>query len=403
MPVLTRNEKTISDGGRHFQFHTVQLFDSEHNVSVGLLSCGLHGLALIPLENGDTMFEIIIGVCLGTASICAERLLPVSIETQDACEQAAPGLARSWAEARSMTLQDARCVGRSDLATAVPSFETKEIAPGVFVHKGQHGIPSPDNEGDLTNLGFIVGDDAVAVIDAGTSRAMAERLYSAIRTRTGLPIKWLLITHMHPDHSLGASFFREAGARIVGHPNLESALANRANSYETALSRLLGQKAYLGTELVGPDEAFESQKIDLGGRILQVTAHPIAHTDNDLTVLDTKTGTWFVGDLVFAEHTPALDGAILGWQKLLSIMAETPAERVVPGHGPAMLDWPSGGSAIRNYLAALTAETRSALAAGEPMSRAIHHLGESQRGEWLLFDEFNKRNATAAYKELEWE
>ena len=143
--------------------------------------------------------------------------------------------------------------------------------------------------------------------------------------------------------------------------------------------------------------------MDLGGRVLEVQTYQIAHTDNDLTVYDRETSTLFAGDLVFAEHTPALDGSILGWQTVLDTLSDMKVAQVVPGHGPVLRNWPAGAQPIRGYLSALTAETRAAIAAGEPMSSAIDHLGESQRGHWLLFDEFNKRNATAAYKELEWE
>lgn len=350
------------------------------------------------------MFEIVLTACLATGDVCATRLLPVGIVSRDDCTASAPDLAAAWASRfGNLTVQDVTCAPGDTLASSIEPLDVTEIAPGVFMHQGQHDVPSPRNRGDLANLGFIVGETGVAVIDAGTTRGVAERLYSAIREKTDLPIRWLLLTHMHPDHSLGASFYREAGARIVGHPNLISGLANRAESYQTALLRLLGAEAFLGTRLVGPDSAETPSEIDLGGRLLDLRTYPIAHTDNDMTVLDRQTGTLFAGDLVFAEHTPALDGSILGWQQVLADLTSLDVARVVPGHGPLLEDWPEDAQPIRGYLSALTEETRAAIDRGEPMSRAVDHLGESQRGDWELFDEFNKRNATAAFKELEWE
>ena len=52
--------------------------------------------------------------------------------------------------------------------------------------------------------------------------------------------------------------------------------------------------------------------LDLGERRIDVEAHPTAHTDNDLTVFDYRTGTWFLGDLLFMGHVPALDGRLKG-------------------------------------------------------------------------------------------
>jgi glyoxylase-like metal-dependent hydrolase (beta-lactamase superfamily II) len=109
-----------------------------------------------------------------------------------------------------------------------------------------------------------------------------------------------------------------------------------------------------------------------------------------------------MGDLVFDGHTPAVDGSALGWLALLDRLAARPAARIVPGHGAAALAWPVAGAATRTYLADLVAETRAALARGESLGTATRHLGADLRGDWLLFDAFNARNATAIYRELEW-
>lgn len=342
------------------------------------------------------MFEIVLTACLSTASVCAERMVPAGYPTAEACIAAAPDRAATWAQRHDLTAMDVRC---SDSA---PALDVTEIAPGLFVHMGQTDVPRPGNAGDLANLAFVIGKTHVGVIDAGGSRQVAERLYGAIRRQTELPIGWVIVTHMHPDHSLGASVFQEAGAKVIGHRNLARALANRAESYATAMQRLMGAHAFLGTRIVGPDVT-DVDQIDLGDRILTITTHATAHTSTDLTVVDQATGTLFTGDLVFSGHTPALDGSILGWQAVLDAMVDRNVQRIVPGHGPAVLPWPEGAAATRAYLAALTRETRAAIAAGESMRTAIRHLGESQRAHWQLFDEFNKRNATAAYKELEWE
>lgn len=352
------------------------------------------------------MFDIIVSLCLAAGSPCAERLLPAGFPDQAVCQAAAPERAATWAASlKTVTVKATRCIAQADLATTLGALEVQQVAPGVFVHQGMIAVPSRANRGDTANLGFVIGDRSVAVIDAGGARAVAERFYAAIRAQTTLPISHVVLTHMHPDHTLGADFFRDLGAEIVGHPNLERALANRAESYQTALKRLLGEEVYLGTRLTQPDAATETREIDLGERVLAVTARPLAHTETDVTVLDRTTGTLFVGDLVFASHTPALDGAILGWQTLLDDMAaQTNAvARIVPGHGPTTLPWPEGMQATRAYLAAITAEARAAIADGAPMSQAVKTIGESQRNNWKLFDEFNRRNATAAFQQLEWE
>lgn len=345
--------------------------------------------------------ELIVGICLAAQpTVCANHLLPgptSCIEVRDVEARAV-----DWVAARpELVLAGAHC---APLDRAVAPLEVAEIAPGVFVHAGHQALANAANGGDIANIGFVVGTEAVAVIDAGGSRAVGEALYAAIRTRTDLPIRWLVVTHMHPDHVFGAEVFREAGAAVVGHTRLPAALANRVDSYTETLAREAGPQAALASRLVLPDVTVETTlTLDLGGRQLVLEAWPTAHTDNDLTALDTGTGTWWLGDLVFDGHTPAVDGSALGWLALLDRLAARPATRIVPGHGAVALPWPEGAAATGAYLSALVAETRAALAQGESLGAATRHLGADLRGDWLLFDAFNARNATAVYRELEWE
>lgn len=346
------------------------------------------------------MIALALSLCLAAdPSVCVERHLPVAAPASEAaCRAEGNARAAAWVAGHpDLTLTGWRCTADA------PAAAIAEVAPGVFVHRGRHEVAAPGNAGDLANAGFIVGAKAVAVIDAGGSRAVGEELLAAVRGVTDLPVRWLILTHMHPDHVLGAEVFAEAGAMIVGHARLGRALAARAETYETNLRRLLGA-AYAGTRVLLPDEGVEgTREIDLGGRVIELAAHPTAHTDNDLSVFDRQTGTWWVGDLVFAGHAPALDGSIKGWIAVLEAMGGRPASRIVPGHGPASLPWPGGADRTLGYLRALASETRMAIRRGETMNQAIRHLGESQRPGWELFDEFNPRNASAAFQELEWE
>jgi quinoprotein relay system zinc metallohydrolase 2 len=348
------------------------------------------------------MIELVLSLCLlADPNICAQRLLPARTPvTRTACLASASQRAENWAAARlELALTGWECK-TPDLEPA----SATEIAPGLWVHKGLNEIPSPQNAGDLANTGFIVGADMVAVIDAGGSRRAAEQLYLAIRQVTDLPLGWLILTHMHPDHVMGASLFADAGADLLGHAAFPDALANRAETYGTNFGGLIGTREMIATRVVAPDKTISAKTvIDLGGRLLTITPQPTAHTNNDLMIRDELTGTLWLSDLVFAQHLPALDGSIRGWLEVLDALARHAATRLVPGHGPVALEWPAGLAPTRDYLAALAAQTREAIDRGESLRDAIKHVGQSLRGDWQLFDEFNARNATAAYTELEWE
>lgn len=279
-----------------------------------------------------------------------------------------------------------------------------EIAPGVFAHKGEIAEYAPENEGDVANAGFIIGRDAVAVVDTGGSARVGARLHAAIRAVTPLPIRYVINTHMHPDHVFGNAAFEADQPAFVGHHKLARGLSARAERYLAINREAIGDAAFAGTKIVLPTLPIsETTTLDLGGREIVLEPQKTAHTDNDLVVRDMQTGTMFLGDLVFAEHAPSLDGSILGWQSVLDALTQTTAQRVVPGHGPPSMPWPDAARPLQHYLEVITEEIRAMLKENRTLSEATAAVGLSERGAWKLFEDYHARNVSAAFAELEWE
>ncbi|TCK31556.1 quinoprotein relay system zinc metallohydrolase 2 [Ancylobacter aquaticus] len=297
----------------------------------------------------------------------------------------------------------ARADAAKRAAGAGAALPLEPVAEGVHVFRAPYELIAPSNDGAIANMTLIVGDEAAAVIDTGNSCHAGARMLAAVRATTDKPLRYVINTHMHPDHTLGNAAFAGEGVRFVAHHKMPRALSLRAETYLAQVERLLGAEAE-GTRIVLPDLLVEDRlTLDLGARPLELRAHPTAHTDNDLTVFDVVSGTWVMGDLLFVGHIPTLDGSLQGWLALLDVLAGTPAARAVPGHGPASTPWPQVSEAERRYLAALQRDMRRLLEEGGAMSEAPAHAVVSERGDWALFDEFNARNAIAAYHELEWE
>jgi quinoprotein relay system zinc metallohydrolase 2 len=278
-----------------------------------------------------------------------------------------------------------------------------EVAPGLFVLPGLDEEPSPANANAIANVGFAVGQDAVAVLDAGGSLAHGQRLRRAVAATTRLPIRHLVLSHVHPDHVLGAAAFADLEPEVIGHARLPEALALRHEGYLRALMRDLGPAAE-GSAALRPTRLVEERlDIDLGGRVLEIRAHATAHTDNDLSVLDQATGTLFVADLVFLRHIPTLDGSLPGWLDVLEALRAVRAARVVPGHGPASAPWPAAAEDTTRYLTVLRDGTRAAIAAGTGIAEAPARVATEEAARWRLARAHHGRNVTAAYRQLEWE
>ena len=275
------------------------------------------------------------------------------------------------------------------------------VAPGDYAHFGEISLTTPTNQGDIANLGIIVGRDAVAVVDTGGSVEVGQRLLAAVHGVTNKLVRYVINTHEHPDHVFGNAAFGP-GVTFVGHHNLPAELAKRGTYYLGSFREALGAAAIAEVRIIPPTLLVDGETtLDLGDRRLRLTAwSPAAHTNCDLTVLDETTGVLFAGDLLFLQHIPVVDGSVTGWLSVLQRLAKLPARTVVPGHGRLAAPWPQALDDEHRYLTTLAADARRLIAAGVPLARAVPQIAQSERGRWMLFDDYNPRNATTAVSEL---
>ncbi|MDP2806148.1 MAG: quinoprotein relay system zinc metallohydrolase 2 [Gallionellaceae bacterium] len=279
----------------------------------------------------------------------------------------------------------------------------KQISPGIYVHHGEHKDIDADYGGDICNLSFVIGKKGIAVIDTGGSPKVGTQLRRAIRKVSKLPILYVINTHVHPDHVLGNIAFEADHPTFVGHSDLANFMAQRKENYLKNLASWVGTAA-VGNEVIPPSLTVSSTKtIDLGGRSLNLTAYPTAHSSTDMAVFDTKSKTLWTGDLLFIERTPSIDGDIIGWLNVINELDKIKTTLTVPGHGAVAADGHTALGNEQRYLSTLVNDIRAAIKEERGMEETIKTAGQSEKDKWVLFDIINRRNVALIYPKLEWE
>jgi quinoprotein relay system zinc metallohydrolase 2 len=301
-------------------------------------------------------------------------------------------------------------IGCSNVGPNQPNFNknhddltVEKVADGIYVHHGKHLDIDTGYQGDICNISFVVGSKGVAVIDTGGSLKVGAQLRDEIRKVTALPVLYVVNTHVHPDHVYGNAAFLADKPVFVGHDKLANSMEQRREQYAKLNENLLHEDAK-GSELIKPTLTVKDKlTLNLGDRKLELTAHPAAHTNNDVSLIDVNTDTLFAGDLLFIERTPVVEADIKGLIAEIEKLKASPAKQVVPGHGPVTKDWIAALNNAQRYLNLLLTDVRASIKKNEGMEKAMATAAAGEKDKWQLFEIANRRNVNTIYPGLEWE
>jgi glyoxylase-like metal-dependent hydrolase (beta-lactamase superfamily II) len=284
-------------------------------------------------------------------------------------------------------------------APMVPAGETVQIADRI------HVIPDP-GVALVPNVGIVVGDESVLVIDTGMGPANAKTVLDEVRKISSLPIRYLVSTHFHPEHNYGAQAF-PAETLVVYATAQRRDLERKGERYRTWFIEMFGDDVrdlLEPVELVLPDLTFERHaEVNLGGMRAELYYFgSAAHTGGDTVVYLPQQKVAFAGDLVPNGYFPILadaDSSIRGWIATLDAFSELKAETIVPGHGP--VGKAQQVSQVREYLTSIQKRSTELQSKGVPLKQAEERLFTEFTGRYPDWGEPNWiRNAVEiAYAE----
>ena len=263
----------------------------------------------------------------------------------------------------------------------IPDGEIVELDTGVYarLHEG------------LTNSGIIIGDDSVLVIDSLRMPSFARSLVEDVRKLTDKPVKYVIDTHSHWDHSWGNQEFPEAA--IIGHENCYSEMVD-VEWNEEWKNKILSSGDPWSDEanvvtITPPEITYQdSMRIYFGGREIILKYLGKAHTSGDTFIHLPKERIVFTGDVAQDGGVPYLgDSYPDEWLDTDDRMAELPVDRFVSGHGP--VGDINALKTARDFIHSLVGSMKSAISDGKDSKTASDSVFtelQGQYGNWRSFD-----------------
>ena len=285
----------------------------------------------------------------------------------------------------------------SDMQEQTAAVE--KLAPGCYGFMSQHD----------PNCGFVVGENAVLVVDTRATPSLGRELQAGIRSVTDRPVRWVFLSHYHAVRALGASVF--TGAAVVSTEGTRDWIRTRGEA-DFVSERDRFPRLFRGVEeipgLTLPTVTFDrTLRIDLGGIEVELLGFGRAHTQGDAACWVPSREVLYAGDL-FENRCGvyAGDAYISDWIETLTRLRPVPAAVAVAGRGPVVRGRDAVLGAIDStsaFLSTLRSSVRSALEGGADLAGCFGAAEAAMRpefGEWPLFGHVLPFDVARMYEEL---
>ena len=280
----------------------------------------------------------------------------------------------------------------------------QQVTDGVWSAIGATQPYTYENSLHNNNLSFVIGEDAVLVMNAGSSYLLAEALHEEIKKRTDVPVKYVVNENGQLHAAMATGYWIEQGAEVIGHVDAAEYYDSHAAAYVEQLKATAKEKAE-GTEAVPMSRTFEDRiELDLGGVTAEVVNFGPAHSPGDISVIIPERDVVIAGDMAFNirmlpifEYTDTR-AWLETWPKFAAAAED---KTIIPGHGTPT-DLETVEHYTKDYLVFLRTEIGKLIDEGGTLQDA-YELDQSQFSHWHTFDELAGKNAGRVFQKMEFE
>ncbi|WOX04739.1 MBL fold metallo-hydrolase [Microbulbifer pacificus] len=283
-----------------------------------------------------------------------------------------------------------------------------QISENSWYFEGVAGLASADNQGFMSNSGFVITENGVVVYDALATPALAQAMLDAIAKLTALPVTHVIVSHYHADHIYGLQVLKDAGATVIAKRSGQTYIGSehaqrRLQQRRESLSPWVNDK----TRLIGADIWLDFQtgpryRLQLGDIAIDIIDGGFSHSPDDILLSIPSESVLFAGDIFSSGRLPFLvDGNTETWLHSMEAIAKLGATVIVPGHGHASKNPADDIQLNTHYIRFLRQQMGAAAEELRSFNDAYDATDWSEFRDVALFDAANRRNAYHVFLEMQ--
>jgi glyoxylase-like metal-dependent hydrolase (beta-lactamase superfamily II) len=284
------------------------------------------------------------------------------------------------------------------------TFKPVAITKDISCFIGDYNPVLKSNQGFVSNVCYIDIGKSLVLLDSGATYNFAKELNEFIEKSTNKKITHVVVTNYHDDRLLGASFFKQKGATIIGGENILEMIKEHASKYERVLTKL-PQDLIKNTKVIEPDVIVADEYTIKGSKksIKVIKPSEATQSTTDLIIYSPKDSFVFTGNTIFNGRfvNYASDSNIYEWINALQKIEKIDAKYVMGGHGDDFSS--SSYKPTLEYLEMLQKQVKSAYEKDIDPADLSKNIHTDKFKNIPHYEELYMRNARNYYNQLEWE